>query len=133
MLQTLSNLVVPVILEPGEITVVIVNQSMVAEFDCSAAGIPTPDISWFRVFDSESVVELTTDGRVMITQLQPDNEYLLEDRGIVSQVNSTLLLMNTEDADSSTYICNATNSVGSDDGQFELIVQSKFMCTNGIM
>ena len=117
------------ILEPGENTVITVNQSMVAEFDCSAAGIPAPDISWFRVFDS-SVVELTTAGCVVLTQLQPDDEYLLEDQGIVSQVNSTLLVMNTMDNDSGTYRCVARNNASEDSimQDIQLVVQGTYVC-----
>ena len=118
------------ILEPAESTVITVNQSMVAEFDCSAAGIPTPDISWFRVFDNGSIVELTTAGCVIVTRLQPDNEFLLEDRGIVSQVNSTLILMNTVDSDSGTYRCVARNNASGDGimQDIQLVVQGTYIC-----
>ena len=116
------------ILEPGENTVVTVNQSMVAEFDCSAAGIPAPDIFWFRVFDNGNVVELTTAGRVIVTQLQPDDNFLLEDRRIVSQVNSTLILMNSVDGDSGTYRCVARNNASGDGvmQDIQLVIQGTY-------
>ena len=70
-------------------------------------------------------MELTTAGRVVLTQLQPDNEYLLEDRGIVSQVNSTLILMNSVDGDSGTYRCVARNNASEDSiiQDIQLVVQ----------
>ena len=105
----------------------IVNETETVVFECSATGIPVPIITWFR-----NGMELNS-GRFMPQMPTTMSYNRTSDGETVVRVTRTLVLMNTEDADSGTYICNATNSVGSDDGQFELIVQSKFMCTNGIM
>ena len=103
------------------------NETETVVFECSAIGIPTPIITWFR-----NGTELNS-GRFMPQMPTTMSYNRTSDGETVVRVTRTSVLMNTEDADSGTYICNATNSVGSDDGQFELIVQSKFMCTNGIM
>ena len=126
----ISPPVIPVIVEPDSNTVITVNQSTVAEFDCSAVGIPAPTISWFRVYDNGTLVNLTSDvdSRVMLGEPEQDDQYLLEGQGIVSQVNRTLVLMNSADSDSGTYRCVATNAASQDGNiqDFELVVQGMY-------
>ena len=121
----LSFTVVPVILEPEEGTVITVDQSSTAMFDCSAAGVPLPAISWVRVYDNGTTEELTMERnpRVMLLDTDIDSGYDLEDRGIVTQVNRTLNLTYTQDNDSGTYCCIASNEAGNDTQEFELVVQ----------
>ena len=113
------------ILEPDEGTVITVDQFTPALFDCSAAGIPPPTISWFRLYQNGTTEELTMAGDPRVTLLSPDldSEYDLENRGIVIQVNRTLNLSTTFDSDSGTYRCVASNEAGNDTQDFELVVQ----------
>ena len=110
------------ILEPGEGTVIVVDQFTPAMFDCSAAGIPPPTISWLRVYDNGTTEELTMP-RVTLLDPEEDSEYDLENRGIVTQVNRTLNLSSTFDSDSGTYRCVSSNEAGNDTQDFELVVQ----------
>ncbi len=89
------------ILEPVEGTNITVDQFTSAIFDCSAAGIPSPAISWVRVYDNGTIEQLTTemDPRIMLG-LEEDGEYDLENVGPVIQVNRTLNLSSTRDSDS---------------------------------
>ena len=113
------------ILEPEEGTVVTVDQFSTAMFDCSAAGIPPPAISWLRVYDNGTSQELIMEGdpRVMLLNPDMDSGYDLENRGTVTQVNRTLNLTYTQDNDSGTYRCVASNEAGNDTQDFELVVQ----------
>jgi hypothetical protein len=108
-------------LEPEEGTVITVDQFTSAIFDCSAAGIPPPMISWVRVYDNGTTAGLTTamDPRVMLG-LEEDSGYDLD---TVTRVNRTLNLSSTLDSDSGTYRCIASNVAGSDTQDFELVVQ----------
>ena len=113
------------IVEPEESTVVTVDQFTLANFDCSAAGIPPPDISWVRVYNNGTIVQLTmaSDPRVTLLDAEEDSEYDLENVGIVSLVNRTLNLSSALDDDSGTYRCIARNEAGNDTQDFELVVQ----------
>ena len=119
------------ILEPEETTVVTVDQFSLANFDCSAAGIPPPDISWVRVYDNGTIMQLTmaSDPRVTLLDAEEDSEYDLENIGIVSLVNRTLNLSSALDGDSGTYRCIASNEAGNDAQDFELVVQGMIVKT----
>ena len=110
------------ILEPEESTTITVDQFISAMFDCSAAGIPPPTISWLRVYDNGTTEELSG-GRYILLDPAQDDTYILEGTGTVSQVNQTLNLSTTFDSDSGTYRCVASNAAGSDTQDFELVVQ----------
>jgi hypothetical protein len=112
-------------LEPEEGTVITVDQFTSAIFDCSAAGIPRPAISWVRVYDNGTIEQLTTamDPRIMLGLEEEDGGYDLEDVGPVTQVNRTLNLSSTLDGDSGTYRCIASNVAGNNTQDFELVVQ----------
>ena len=124
--------VIPVVLEPVQDTTVTVDENTSAEFMCSAAGIPGPEISWVRVLNNGSTVELTSDSdpRVMLSNPVRDEFFELDADatsipvfGDVIQVNHTLTLRNTMDGDSGTYRCVASNQAGNDTQDFELVVQ----------
>ncbi len=101
-----------------------VNETETVTFECSATGIPGPDITWSR-----NGVELSGLSGLSVSVNNPiaTNINRSSDGENVWLVNRTLQLTNTEDADSGTYICNATNSAGDDYRPFELIVQSKLL------
>ena len=102
--------------EPGQ-TSYTVNETESVTFQCSATGIPDPVIMWFR-----NGVELSG-ARVSIEEPSSMNFTRGGDGETVRRVTRTLQLSNTQDDDSGTYTCNATNSAGSDYQPFELIVQ----------
>ena len=131
----MTHAVVPVILEPVQDTTVTVDQFTVAQFLCSAAGIPQPMISLVRVMENGSTVELTSemDDRVAFSIPILNEYYLLEDGvtsfnvvGDIFLANHTLTLNGTMDSDSGTYRCVARNAAGNDTQNFELVVQGKF-------
>ena len=109
-------------MEPEEGDVIVVDQFTPALFDCSAAGIPPPTISWVRVHQNGTIEELNG-GRYMLFDSAQDDLYDLENTGTVSQVNHTLTLSNISDNDSGTYRCIASNKAGSYSQDFALVVQ----------
>ena len=117
--------VIPVILEPDENTTITVDQFSAATFDCSAAGIPAPVITWLRVYENGTTegLILDIDPRVNLSVPEEDRQYNLEGRGVVTQVNRTLTLARTLDGDSGTYRCMASNAAGSEMQDLQLVVQ----------
>ena len=87
-----------------------------ATFQCVATGIPAPTITWFR-----GGVELNSLVMLNAPSISTNAE-------MVYQVIHTLTLNITEDNDSGTYQCRATNAAmpGIDTMDFTLIVQSEF-------
>ena len=122
------------ILDPEEGTVITVDQFTSANFDCSAAGIPPPDISWARVYDNGTIVQLTmaSDPRITLLDAEEDSGYDLENVGIVSLVNRTLNLSIALDDDSGTYRCIARNEAGNDAQDFELVVQGMIITIDAL-
>jgi len=96
-------------------------------FECVATGIPAPSIVWSR---NGSELSDAVDFRVTISELSDPIHFVNDDGDTVWQVNQTLTLTATEDGDSGSYECNATNdaSPGEDTIAFELIVESKLKC-----
>ena len=100
-----------------------VNMGDVVTFQCVATGIPAPSISWFR---NGTILRSTTDSRIIISDhseatLADDNEE------IILQTTRTLNLSMTQDNDSDSYECRASNDAmnGDDSESFQLIVQSE--------
>ena len=96
-----------------------VNETETVTFSCSASGVPAPTITWSRNGEELNGSRVTVDdpSSMSFTRIDDAEDILL--------VTRTLQLANTEDVDSGTYMCSATNSAGNDGEQFELIVQSK--------
>lgn len=90
-----------------ESRVEIINQT--AQFLCSANGVPTPHLAWYR--DGEM---LNATDRITIQMNETDSQ-------------STLSIYNTEDTDDGFYACIAENAAGRAESSFQLTIQS--MCS----
>ena len=97
-----------------------VNMENNVTFICVATGVPPPSITWFR-----NGIELnsTTDPRVILGQ----HSNPVSDEEMVYTVNRTLTLGMSEDGDSGSYECLASNDAtpAEDNKEFELVVQGK--------
>ena len=97
-----------------------VNMGDVVTFQCVATGIPAPSITWFR-----NGTELSN-SRVTLSDTS-DNTTTDGDGEMILQTTRTLNLSMTEDGDSGSYECRASNGAtpGNDSESLELIVQSE--------
>ena len=98
-----------------------VNESEPVTFECTATGIPAPDIE----FNLSSIVS-----RVQVSvPSSPIEVTRMSDGKMVYQVTRTAEITSTVDSDSGVYECIATNDIPEmrvDSSQFELIVQGMF-------
>ena len=99
--------VAPTITDPPLETVLTVNEGMPATFECTATGIPGPDITWRRDSDS-SEFNSTLDSRVTLG-MQTTPVPVSTSVGTIFSVSRQLTLSNTEDSDSGLYFCQASN------------------------
>ena len=86
-------------------------------FQCTATGIPTPSITWYR---NGTVLSSISDPRITVGS--PSQQLLSSG---VYQVTQTLTITNTADSDSGNYSCVGNNSVGMDTSAFVLSVRGK--------
>ena len=104
-----------------------VNMGDVVTFQCVATGIPAPSITWFRNGTELSNSRVTLGDLSESTAMDGDGEMIL-------QTSRTLNLSMTQDNDSGSYECRASNDAtpGEDSESFEVIVQSKYLacCSN---
>ena len=116
--------VVPSILFPLVNFTYIVNETDPVTFNCSATGIPPPEITWMR---NGVLLDDNVDPRISLGNLS-DPEVFPTTGGNIYSVSRNLTISNTGDNDSDTYTCVGSNgnavtpSVAQD---FELIVQCK--------
>ena len=99
----------PFITAPIPGTVITVNEGMAATFECTAIGIPGPNITWRRERDSSEFND-TLDSRVTLgdqTAPMPNSTLI----GTIFSVSRQLTLSNTTDSDSGVYVCQASNGV----------------------
>ena len=98
-----------------------VNMGDVVTFQCVATGIPAPFITWFRNGTELSNSRVTLNDPSGSTDIDGDGEMIL-------QTSRTLNLNMTENGDSGSYECRASNDAtpGEDSESFEVIVQSKY-------
>ncbi len=121
--------VVPMILEPVVITTLIVNEDSPVVFTCSAAGLPSPEISWYG---NGSVLESTNNNHVTLGTPSSPESYIFtvdgEDLGIIYRVTRSLTLDDTKDTDSGLYNCVADNGNAREPAvsrKFQVVVQCK--------
>ena len=89
-------------------------------FECTATGIPAPEITWLR-----DGVELNSisDPRINFGIASRPIDVSRDDNETVLEVTCTLTLANAVDEDSGSYVCMATSIAGSGNDTFEGIVQ----------
>ncbi|XP_011404665.2 PREDICTED: receptor-type tyrosine-protein phosphatase delta-like isoform X2 [Amphimedon queenslandica] len=114
----------PNILYPSSNAVFYVNESSSISILCSATGLPSPSITWYR-----NTVQLTgvsdgqfnnINGRISISE-SLIQEFVTAD-GVINQTNQTLTLMANRSDTNDNYTCRADN-VGQDLVTFEIFVQ----------
>ena len=93
-----------------------VNESEPVTFECTATGIPVPDI-WFNFSSITSRVQVGVPSSPIEVTRMSDGE-------MVYQVTRTAVITSTVDSDSGVYECIATIDItGTHSAHFELIVQ----------
>ena len=97
-----------------------VNTGDTVTLQCVATGIPAPSITWFRNGTELSNSRVTINDPSESTTTDGDGEMIL-------QTTRTLNLSMTEDGDSGSYECRASNNATPREisESFEVIVQSK--------
>lgn len=76
------------------------NQSNATSFNCTVFGIPTPSVSWFRIYqDTRTIIPPAGSGPVISTVINGYN------------VSSVLLFNNSLATDEGNYACVASNGV----------------------
>ena len=117
-LFAVSPMITSVYPEPSQMNYRI-NITDIVTFQCVATGIPSPSITWFR-----NGTELSNS---RVTLNDPSERTATGE--MILQTTRTLDLSMTEDGDSGSYECRASNNAtpGEDSESFEVVVQSK--CT----
>ena len=122
-LHAVSSMITSVYPDPSQMNYT-VNMGDVVIFQCVATGIPAPSITWFR-----NGIELSSaaDSHVTLGDLSEATSVADNAGDMILQISRMLALSMTEDDDSGSYECRASNNAtnGSDTESFELIVQSK--------
>ena len=122
-LYVVTPTVISVYPEDGQMNYT-VNEGDSVTFECSATGIPAPEIIWYR---NGEELNSTTDPRITINDPSDAvNVVRNSDNETVIMVTRTLTFEMTKDVDSSDlYECSASNNAGVDSQMFELIVQGE--------
>ena len=103
--HSLCYSVVPNITLPLDGLVYTVNETNPVTFNCSATGIPPPEITWMR---NGVVLNESADSRISLSNLSGP-ETVPTAGGNISSVSRSLTISNTRDNDSDTYTCVASN------------------------
>ena len=83
------------------------NEGMAAVFECTATGIPGPNITWYNGSMSPEFNE-ELDSRVSLG-VQTTPQPVSTPNGTIFSVTRELTLSDTRDSDSGTYFCQASN------------------------
>ena len=105
MFHSLWYSVVPNITFPVDGQMYTVNETDPVTFNCSATGIPPPEISWIR---NGEVLNESVDSRISLSN-PSDPETVPTSGGNISSVSRSLTISSTRDSDSDTYTCVASN------------------------
>ena len=90
------------------------NQEENVTFLCQSVGEPVPDITW-------------SFNGAMINEFDDNSKYMTESRSLnITTTENTLTVYNVTSPDVGTYICNASNIIGSVLSSGILTVTSKF-------
>ena len=89
----------------------VIAQTSTATFTCSASGHPRPVISWLRVVNGSPVPIVPSSKYRIVTTVGTQNR------------TSSLMILNTFPDDTTTYVCCATNVIGSVNASSTLTVQ----------
>ena len=101
LLTSLFATVIPNITEhPQNVTTI---QPDEVSLNCSSAGIPVPDITWYKMVDGDRELISGDDQNYTIESFR-DHEFNF----------SILTILNTDPFDDAVYLCNASNVAGSD-------------------
>ena len=113
---------------PHENYVFIVNQFQEITFNCGAAGIPAPVISWSREQQGGGTVPLLASDSISLQDPVQDEAYVLSGvMGVVFGANRSLVLNEVSDGDSGVYFCVANSTTGEVRRRFWLLVQGQSM------
>ena len=108
----------------------ITNEGNSVTFRCIAYGIPAPSISWRRLSTNQTLNSVN-DSRIVVGDPTMVTVFQSAASGDVVQVERTLTLNDTQDEDSGSYECVASNMVGSggetdsDEQEFQLYVRGE--------
>ncbi len=91
-------------LEPGDMLVV--NQTNSATFVCTATGLPTPLVQWYR-----GDLLLNGTGMDINSRVELNNTIMYGSLGQISTVISMITITDTIGGDSDTYSCVASNAL----------------------
>ena len=94
----------------------IVRERNTTTITCEALGYPPPTVVWSRTNG-------TLSDRVSVS----DNVSDPTGYGNVTRVSVNLIITNTSREDTGVYICSASNEIGSDDSNFSITVQCKYI------
>ena len=117
---------VPNITFPPDGLVYTVNETDPVTFNCSATGIPPPEITWIR---NGVTLDRNVDSRISLSN-PSDPEPVPTAIGNISSVSRSLTISNTRDNDSGTYTCVAANGNAMTPNvtqNFELVVQGRLL------
>jgi len=105
---------------PPVITVPLENTTITEEYNttitCEALGYPPPTIIWSK-----------NDGALSDRVSVSDSVSVLTGNGNVTSVSVTLTLINANREDTGVYQCTASNIVGTNEMDVDVIVQCKFL------
>jgi len=119
------SIAVPEIVSPPDGNVVTVNQFQSVVLQCSAIGIPPPELAWMRTRENLNQT-ITNSTSFAISTTNQQALYQLENgRGEVFRVDGSLTINSAVDYDTGSYFCVANSTPGSDSQEIQLVVQGK--------
>jgi len=112
----LFSIVEPVVISPLAIQFVSVPDPAV--INCTATGLPRPNITWAVLQDDVPTIISPTDTARFTTSTFRGTDH--------RQTTSILTVSNPQPALARIYVCDASNFIGNDSADFILVVHCKF-------